>query len=158
MAFNSGEFASGSGTNPVELTDLIVSVAAGAMLLWGAWVIVSAFRAWMDGSSDFYDFMWSTLRAAGVIMILGYFIRPEANGTTTFSSMVRDTLQEIGLIMGLFVSVAGMVLFAWAAIAKFNDARSGKAEWGEVGVLGIAGAAMLMFIGYLLKIASTVFA
>lgn len=157
MAFNAGEFASGSGTNAIELTDLIVAIAAGAMLVWAAWVITSAFRAWMDGSSNFYDFMWSSLRAAAVISILGFFIRPDSNGSTTFSSIVESHLREIGLVMGLFVSVVGMVWFAWGAIAKFNEARTGRAEWGEVGLLGIVGAAMLMFVGYLLHQAATVF-
>lgn len=56
----------------------------------------------------------------------------------------------------LAVSVSGMVWVGWAAIAKFNEARNGKAEWGEVGLLGIVAAAMLMIVGYILTNASTV--
>ena len=34
-------------------------------------------------------------------------------------------------------------------VSKFNEARQGKAEWAEVGVLGIVGAIVLIFASYL---------
>jgi integrating conjugative element membrane protein (TIGR03745 family) len=39
---------------------------------------------------------------------------------------------------------------AYVGFAKFNEARQVKAEWAEVGVLGIVGAVVLIFASYLL--------
>ena len=45
---------------------------------------------------------------------------------------------------------------AYLTFAKFNEARQGKAEWAEVGVLGIVGAIVLIFASYLLTQAADV--
>ena len=71
--------------------------------------------------------------------------------------VAKDFGTEVLTYLVLAVSVSGMVWVGWAAIAKFNEARNGKAEWGEVGLLGIVAAAMLMIVGYILKVAGDVF-
>ncbi len=48
------------------------------------------------------------------------------------------------------IAVLGFLWSAYLAFAKFNEARQGKAEWAEVGVLGIVGAIVLIFASYLL--------
>ncbi len=57
----------------------------------------------------------------------------------------------IGLISG-YIKDGGLVLLwiAYLGFAKFNEARQGKAEWAEVGVLGIVGAIVPIFASYLL--------
>ena len=71
--------------------------------------------------------------------------------------IAKDFGTEIMKFLVLAVSVAGMVWVGWAAIAKFNEARNGKAEWGEVGLLAVVGAGMLMLVGYFLSKAGEVF-
>ena len=58
----------------------------------------------------------------------------------------------------LIVSVTAFLFVAYAAISKFMEANSGRAQWGEVGLLAVVGVFVMMFIGYLLNQASTVMA
>ena len=51
---------------------------------------------------------------------------------------------------------AGVPVVAYLMFAKFNEARQGKAEWAEVGVLAIVGAVVLIFASYLLTEAAGV--
>ena len=61
-----------------------------------------------------------------------------------------------GLVLGLAIAVLGFLWIAYLGFAKFNEARQGKAEWAEVGVLGIVGAIVLIFASYLLTEAAGV--
>jgi integrating conjugative element membrane protein (TIGR03745 family) len=60
------------------------------------------------------------------------------------------------LVLGLAIAVLGFLWIAYLGFAKFNEARQGKAEWAEVGVLGIVGAVALIFASYLLTEAAGV--
>ena len=76
MAFDAAAFQAGSGgTDPTKLVAVSAAIVAISLLLWMSWVSVTAFRAWMKGDGDFHDFIWPTLRAAMVAMLLGYYIR-----------------------------------------------------------------------------------
>ena len=55
------------------------------------------------------------------------------------------------------MATVGFVWVSYIGFAKFNEARQGKAEWAEVGVLGIVGAVVLIFASYLLTEAAGVF-
>ena len=70
--------------------------------------------------------------------------------------VVEGYIKDGGLVIGLAVSVVGFVWVAWSALAKFNEARVGKAEWGEVGLLGGVGAAILLLVTFLLTQAAGV--
>jgi len=70
--------------------------------------------------------------------------------------LIKGYVKDGGLVLGLTVSVLGFIWIAYTAIAKFNEARNGKAEWAEVGLLGIVGGAMLLFVTYLLTEAAAV--
>jgi len=37
---------------------------------------------------------------------------------------------------------------SWITLAKFNEARAGRAEWGEVGLTAIIAAGVMVFISY----------
>jgi integrating conjugative element membrane protein (TIGR03745 family) len=68
--------------------------------------------------------------------------------------LIKGYIKDGGLIMGLAVAVAAFVWAAWSAIAKFNEARNGRAEWGEVGLLSVVAGAILIFDSYLLGTAA----
>ena len=70
--------------------------------------------------------------------------------------LIRGYAKDGGVVMGLIVSVAGFVWVSWAAFAKFNEARNGKAEWGEVGLLSVVAGSLLIFSSYLLGTAAGV--
>ena len=68
--------------------------------------------------------------------------------------LIKGYIKDGGVVMGLAVAVAAFVWAAWAAIAKFNEARNGRAEWGEVGLLSVAAGGILIFDSYLLGTAA----
>ena len=39
----------------------------------------------------------------------------------------------------LIIAVAVFLWMSWILIAKFNEARRGQADWGEVGVVAVVG-------------------
>jgi len=85
-------------------------------------------------------------------------VEPTAGaGEGNWLELVRGYLQDGSIILGLAISVIGFLWVSYMGFAKFNEARTGKAEWAEVGVLGIAGGALLLFVTFLLNAAATVF-
>ena len=70
--------------------------------------------------------------------------------------LIKGYIKDGGLVLGLAIAVLGFLWVAYVGFAKFNEARQGKAEWAEVGVLGIVGAVVLIFASYLLTEAAGV--
>jgi len=70
--------------------------------------------------------------------------------------LIKGYLKDGGIVMGLAVAVAAFVWAAWSAIAKFNEARNGRAEWGEVGLLSVMAGGILIFDSYLLGTAASI--
>ena len=70
--------------------------------------------------------------------------------------LIQGYIKDGGLVLGLAIAVLGFLWIAYLMFAKFNEARQGKAEWAEVGVLGIVGAIVLIFASYLLTEAAGV--
>ena len=70
--------------------------------------------------------------------------------------LIEGYIKDGGLVLGLDIAVLGFLWIAYLGFAKFNEARQGKAEWAEVGVLGIVGAIVLIFASYLLTEAAGV--
>ena len=70
--------------------------------------------------------------------------------------LIKGYIKDGGLVLGLAIAVIGFLWIAYLGFAKFNEARQGKAEWAEVGVLGIVGAVVLIFASYLLTEAAGV--
>ena len=72
-------------------------------------------------------------------------------------SLIRGYIADGALVLGLAVGTVGLLWIAYTAIAKFNECRQGKAEWSELGVLGIVGAVVLLFVMFLIGQAADVF-
>ena len=70
--------------------------------------------------------------------------------------LIKGYIKDGSIVLGLAIAVLGFLWVAYLAFAKFNEARQGKAEWAEVGVLGIVGAIVLIFASYLLTEAAGV--
>jgi len=70
--------------------------------------------------------------------------------------LIQGYIKDGGLVLGLAIAVIGFLWIAYLGFAKFNEARQGKAEWAEVGVLGIVGAIVLIFASFLLTEAAGV--
>ena len=70
--------------------------------------------------------------------------------------LIQGYIKDGGLVLGLGIAMIGFLWIAYLGFAKFNEARQGKAEWAEVGVLGIVGAVVLIFASFLLTEAAGV--
>lgn len=70
--------------------------------------------------------------------------------------LIQGYIRDGGIVLGLAISVIGFLWIAYIGISKFNDARRGKAEWAEVGLVGIVGGAILLFAVFLLNEAANV--
>ena len=70
--------------------------------------------------------------------------------------LIQGYIKDGGLVLGLAIAVLGFLWIAYLGFAKFNAACQGKAEWAEVGVLGVVGAIVLIFASYLLTEAAGV--
>lgn len=72
-------------------------------------------------------------------------------------SLVRGYIADGAIVLGLALGVLGLLWIAYTALAKFNACRTGQAEWSELGVLGIAGAVVLLLVMFLIAQAAEVF-
>lgn len=70
--------------------------------------------------------------------------------------VIKLYMQQSGRVIGLALSMLSFIWIAYAALAKFNQCRLGKAEWAELGVLVITGAAVLVFLTLLLTTSSDI--
>lgn len=77
-----------------------------------------------------------------------------APATGDWLGLIKGYGKDAGIVIGLLIGIAAFIWAAWAAIAKFNEARQGRAEWGEVGLLGVAAGGVLIFDSYLLGTAA----
>lgn len=100
------------------------------------------------------------------IVMVGFFTSPSFAALPTpvapstapaagdWLGLIRGYGKDAGIVIGLLIGIAAFIWASWAAIAKFNEARQGKAEWGEVGLLGVAAGGVLVFDSYLLGTAA----
>ena len=70
--------------------------------------------------------------------------------------LIKGYIKDGGLVLGLAISVIGFLWIAYIGLSKFNEARTGRAEWAEVGLVAIVGGAVLLFAVFLLNEAATV--
>ncbi len=71
-------------------------------------------------------------------------------------TLIKGYIKDGGIVLGLAIAVVAFLWIAWITISKFNEARAGKAEWGEVGLTAVMAAGVMIFISFLLTEASTV--
>ncbi len=70
--------------------------------------------------------------------------------------LMQGYVKDVGLVIGLLIAVVVFLWMSWILIAKFNEARRGQADWGEVGVVAVVGVGVMIFISYILTEASNV--
>lgn len=70
--------------------------------------------------------------------------------------LLKGYIKDGSALVGLAISIVGFLWLSWIALADINQARQGRKEWGEVGVTVIGGAAVFLFVSYLLAQAADV--
>ncbi|MBK1674805.1 TIGR03745 family integrating conjugative element membrane protein [Ectothiorhodospira shaposhnikovii] len=107
----------------------------------------------------------TTLTGAGLLAAAGSGqanlptpINPESGSYQdgNWLQLIKGYIGDGAVILGLAIAIVGLLWVAYTAVAKFNECRTGKAEWSELGVLGIVGAAVLLFIMFLLNEAAKI--
>ncbi len=73
-----------------------------------------------------------------------------APAASDWLGIIQGYIKDGGLVIGLFIAVAGFLWLAWMVIADINEARRGKKEWAEVGLTAVVGAAGFLFVSYFL--------
>lgn len=68
--------AATGGKSPGQVSLVIASIIITLFLLWVAWIAWGNFRSWHTGSASTFDMLWSILRAAILLSVLGFYIRP----------------------------------------------------------------------------------
>ena len=69
-------FNAASAVTPDVLLLTIAMIAAVLYLTWLAWIAFGQFHAWRDHRATLFDMTWITLRAAFIVLLLRYFLRP----------------------------------------------------------------------------------
>ena len=101
--------------------------------------------------------LWALSAAQSVWAALPTPVPPStAPAAGDWIALISGYIKDGGLVLGLAIAVLGFLWVAYLGFAKFNEARQGKAEWAEVGVLGIVGPVVLIFASYLLTEAAGV--
>ncbi len=70
--------------------------------------------------------------------------------------LMKGYAKDAGLVVGLIIALAVFLWMSWILISKFNEARRGQADWGEVGVVAVIGVGVMIFISFILTEASNV--
>jgi len=108
--------------------------------------------------------MKPTLRFDARLLLLALIIAPDlwaalpsptmpstAPGADDWLSIIKGYIKDGGAIVGLFLSVSGFLWLGWNALSDLNEVRTGKKEWGAAGLGNVAGAAIFLWVSYLLN-------
>ena len=79
-----------------------------------------------------------------------------APAASDWLGLIKGYIKDGGIIIGLFLAVAGFLWLGWIALADLNQVRNGRKEWGEIALSNVAGAAVFLFVSYLLGQAANV--
>ena len=77
-------------------------------------------------------------------------------GTDDWLSIIKGYIKDGSAIVGLFLSVSGFLWLGWNALSDLNEVRTGKKEWGAAGLGNVAGAAIFLWVSYMLTQAAGV--
>jgi integrating conjugative element membrane protein (TIGR03745 family) len=70
--------------------------------------------------------------------------------------LIEGYAKDAGLVLGLVLALAMFMWIAWASLSSFNDGRTGKTEWGSVGLVVVVAVGIMIFVSFILTEASNV--
>ena len=68
-----------AATNGISAATLLLAIAMIVMTfytLWTAWLAFGQTRGWWTEQVELYDLIWAVLRAAILLLLVGFFVRP----------------------------------------------------------------------------------
>lgn len=80
-------------------------------------------------------------------------VAPSTNPTNAsdWLGYMKGYIQDGGTALALLLSLAVLIWLGWHAAADLNAVRKGDKEWGDVGLVNVVGAAVFMWITFLLS-------
>jgi integrating conjugative element membrane protein (TIGR03745 family) len=77
-------------------------------------------------------------------------------GAGDWLGLIQGYLKDGFTVLALALGAGAFLWLAWGLIAKFNEARTGKAEWGTVGLYAVGAGGVAVLDVYLLNTAVTI--
>lgn len=68
--------AATGGISAPALALVIAMIVMTFYTLWTVWLALGLARGWWAEQVDLFDLLWSVLRAAIMLLLVGYFLRP----------------------------------------------------------------------------------
>ena len=68
-----------AATHGISTEALLLAIAMIVMTfftLWTAWLAFGQAYGWWTGQVELYDLIWAALRAAILLLLVGFFVRP----------------------------------------------------------------------------------
>jgi integrating conjugative element membrane protein (TIGR03745 family) len=96
------------------------------------------------------------LRSLATVGLVYAVAADQALAASDWLGLIKGYIKDGGIIIGLFLAVAGFLWLGWMALADLNQVRNGRKEWGEIGLSNVADAAAFLFVSYLLGQAANV--
>ncbi len=70
------QFTAAAGPSPLSVLTAIALIIVTPLMLWVVWIGWGHFRAWHIHDITLFDMTWGLLRAAVLLLLLGFFLRP----------------------------------------------------------------------------------
>jgi integrating conjugative element protein (TIGR03758 family) len=67
-------FQAAVGYSPSSTSGIVASFVVVAFFLWASWVVLFRMQQWRQGTGDLNDLAWSVVRAAGLLLLVFWFI------------------------------------------------------------------------------------
>ena len=73
--FDVDKFQEGAGAEAADLNQGIAMVVISIAMLGIGWLMVSSYRAWVEGEFTVFQLITTVLRGCLVLVVLGFFVR-----------------------------------------------------------------------------------
>jgi len=83
---------------------------------------------------------------------------PPSRGTTAGNIilLLQDYAYDIMLLVGLLLATMAFVMVVRNTVGAYGEIQDGKGTWGQLGMHGIAGALLIVFVVFLLTEAAAI--
>ena len=101
-------------------------------------------------------FLGSVLVAEPALAELPTAVAADGAASGDYIEIGKEYFKNGLIVLGLIIATLGFIAVAAGGIAKFNEYRMGRAELGDLGVLAVVGAVVLVLMVYLLNEAAII--
>ncbi len=135
---------------------------------WLSYMAVAKFREVQTGRAEWSELLVMLTGIGALLFVIALFIANAAGILATANDGLEDlaqlkqegklieaqtrlSLERLGKLLVLGVSIIAFGWVSYEAVNKFRECQSGRAEWSELLVLGVAAGALLVLVTLLLS-------